>query len=233
MVVAAGTSYRAAYRYAYAVLGACAALLVAVYLFTPINGAHRWVRVAGVGFQPSELAKVVVFVALARYLTYRESLQRWWGAGPPLAMAALPAWLVLREPDLGTALVFAPVALAMIFAAGARVKNLAAAMLLGLALLPLLWTAMSRDQRTRITALCEQNTPDTPPTPAGYHLNQAKRMFALGGWWGSFWSGTASGAGRESGDERTAGDDLSSDLSLATDIDQEIPAVSRERASGA
>ena len=44
---------------------------------------------------------------------------------------------------------------------------------------------MSRDQRSRVTALWEQNQPEQSPTPAGYHLHQAKRMFALGGFWGS------------------------------------------------
>lgn len=220
LLVAAGSSYRLAYRYAYAALGACLVLLVAVFLFAPINGAHRWVRVAGIGFQPSELAKVVVVVALARYLTYRESLGRWWGAAPPLALAALPAWLILREPDLGTALVFAPVALAMIFAAGARPKGIAAAVLLGLALLPLLWIAMSRDQRTRITALWEQNTPDSPPTPAGYHLHQAKRMFALGGWWGSIWRKTPSSVTSEAGDD------------LPSEGGQETPSFDRDALAG-
>ena len=223
LLVAAGTKYRLAYRFAYGALGACLVLLVAVFLFAPISGAHRWVRIAGIGFQPSELAKVVVVVALARYLNYRESLDRWWGAAPPLAMAALPAWLILREPDLGTALVFAPVALAMIFAAGARLKSVAAAILLGLALLPLLWSAMSHDQRTRITALWQQNTPDTLPTPAGYHLHQAKRMFALGGWWGSFWSGEAqnedaSTPSPSTGEGRGEGDEPPSDLLLTPDL---------------
>ena len=216
LLVTASTNYRLAYRYAYWALGACLVLLVAVFLFAPINGAHRWVRVAGIGFQPSEMAKVVVVVALARYLTYRESLDRWWGAAPPLAIAALPAWLVLREPDLGTALVFAPVALAMIFAAGARLKSVAAAMLLGLALLPLLWTAMSHDQRTRITALWEQNAPGTSPTPSGYHLHQAKRMLALGGWWGSIWTKEPSIVTPEVGDDQIS------------DSGQETPSFSRD-----
>jgi cell division protein FtsW (lipid II flippase) len=179
------TNYRLIGRYSYAVFGGVLSLLLAVYLFAPTNGAHRWIRFAGLGFQPSEFAKLAFVLALARYLMDGESCRHPTGLLAPVALALLPAWLVLKEPDLGTALVFVPVLFAMLLAAGARLRHLAALALLGMALVPVLWMQMSADQRLRVTALWEQNTPDARPTPAGYHLHQAKRMFAIGGLWGS------------------------------------------------
>lgn len=184
-MAAAATNYRLAARLSYLALGCAVFALVAVYLFPAINGAHRWIRIGPVGFQPSEFAKLALVLALARYLTYRELRNGLVSLLPPLALTLLPVWLVLKEPDLGTSLVFLPVLFAMLFAAGARRRHLLALALVGLAALPALWSQMSRDQRSRVTALWEQPRPGQSPTPASYHLQQAQRMFALGGFWGS------------------------------------------------
>jgi cell division protein FtsW (lipid II flippase) len=185
MGLAAMPNYRLLGRWSYWGLSAALVALVAVYLFPPINGAHRWVRAVGVGFQPSEFAKLALVLALAHHLAYRESCRQFVGLLAPLAMTLLPVWLVLKEPDLGTSLVFPPVLFAMLLAAGARKRHLLALSLVGLVALPALWSQMSRDQRSRVTALWQQNRPEESPTPAGYHLHQAKTMFALGGVWGS------------------------------------------------
>ncbi len=84
-------------------------LLAAVYFFPPINRAHRWIRLGPIGLQPSELAKVAFVLALARYLMYRENYRRLRGLLAPLALTLVPVLLILKEPDLGTALVFLPV----------------------------------------------------------------------------------------------------------------------------
>ncbi len=190
MALAATPNYRLLGKWSYWALAVATACLLAVYLFPPINGAHRWIRLAGVGFQPSEFAKLAVVLALARYLAYRDS-RHFVGLLAPLAMTVVPLWLVLKEPDLGTSLVLVPVLFAMLLAAGARKRHLVALSLLGLAALPALWNQMSRDQRSRVAALWQQNRPEQSPTPAGYHLHQAKLMFALGGFWGSALDGDA------------------------------------------
>ncbi|HEV2973300.1 MAG TPA: FtsW/RodA/SpoVE family cell cycle protein [Pirellulales bacterium] len=185
MFAVAVPNYRLASRWSYAGFVTMLLLLTAVYFFAPVNGAHRWIRAGGVGFQPSEFAKIAFVVALARYLAYRDTGRQFSGLVAPLAMTLVPLWLILKEPDLGTSLVFVPVLLAMTLAAGARLPHLVAIILLGVATIPALWSQMSGDQRSRVTALWEQNLPRQSPTPAGYHLHQAKRMFALGGWRGS------------------------------------------------
>jgi cell division protein FtsW (lipid II flippase) len=77
----------------------------------------------------------------------------------------------------------------MLYGAGARHVDLAKAALCGMACLPVLWTQMSREQRSRVTALAEQTAPGETPTDDGYHLHQAKQLLAMGGVWGSLWAG--------------------------------------------
>src|SRR5690606_19028628 len=126
-----------------------------------------------------EFAKIACVLALARYLMYRESQRRLSGFLPPLLLAVIPTVLILREPDLGTAMVFPPLVAAMLFAAGARMADLAKLAMAGLLIAPLLWTQMSREQRSRITALFEQPPPGVRPSDDAYHLYQSKQVLAL------------------------------------------------------
>lgn len=189
MVLTALPSYRVLCRWSYAIFGLALVLLALVYLFAPINGARRWIRLGPIGLQPSEFAKVALVLALAHYLMYRENYRRFAGLLVPLGLALVPVVLVLREPDLGTALVFIPVFFVMLFAAGARRSDLAKLILIGLAVLPLLWMQMSLEQQSRVTALFESSGPGEPCGPEAYHLRQAKQMLALGNVWGSLAAG--------------------------------------------
>ena len=184
-------SYRVFCRWSYLIFFFALALLVVVYFCEPINSARRWIRFGPVGVQPSEFAKVAFVMALSRYLMYRENYRRPFGLLLPLCLTLLPVVLILREPDLGTALVFLPVLFVMLFAAGARRVDLAAIMFAGLLVLPLLWTQMSLEQKSRVTALFDQAAPGEMAGDDAYHLRQAKQMLALGGTWGSLLGGTA------------------------------------------
>lgn len=185
----AAVNFRRMTAWSYPIFAGCLLLLVVVFFFPAINGSHRWIRWGSVGIQPSELAKVATIMALARYLMYCEGQRRLRGLAAPFAIAVVPLLLVLREPDLGTALVFLPVLFAMLVAAGARRRDLGLALMIGLCLLPLLWQQMSREQRSRVTALWQQNPPDQRPTADGYQLHQSKQLIALGGTWGSVVTG--------------------------------------------
>jgi rod shape determining protein RodA len=187
--IAVWPNYRLGGRYSYLIFGTVVGLLIAVYFLPAVHGTHRWIRLGWISLQPSEFAKVAYVLALARWLMYRENYRRFGGLLVPLALTLIPVVLVLREPDLGTALVFLPVLFIMLLAAGARVIDLAKLTLCGMACLPVLWTQMSREQRSRVTALFEQNLPDETPSDDGYHLHQAKQLLALGGVWGSLISG--------------------------------------------
>jgi len=192
LVVMVGLSvpnYRILCRWSYLLFVLSLLLLAVVYLFPAIHNAHRWIRIGPVGLQPSELAKVAFVLAVARYLMYRENYRRLGGLAIPLAITLLPVLLILKEPDLGTAAVFLPVLFVMLFAAGARRWDLTRIILVGLLVLPLLWTQMSREQKSRVTALFEQPAADQRPSDDAYQLHQAKRMLAAGGVWGSFVTG--------------------------------------------
>jgi len=189
MLATSAPNYRILCRYSYAIFLASLLLLVAVYFFPAINSAHRWMRLGPISLQPSEFAKVAFVAALARYLMYRENYRRLRGLAVPLAIVMLPVILILREPDLGTAAVFLPVLFAMLFAAGAKRFDLAVLAVAGLFTVPLLWTQMSVEQKSRVTAMFEQPTADERPSDDAYHLYQAKKVRALGGPWGSFIGG--------------------------------------------
>jgi cell division protein FtsW (lipid II flippase) len=182
-------NYQVLCRFSYALFLSAIVALAAVYFFPPINRAHRWVHLGPIGLQPSELAKVAFVLALARYLMYRDNYRRLRGLWAPLGLTLVPVLLILKEPDLGTSLIFLPVCFVMLFAAGAKLRDLACVALAGVLLLPLLWTQMSLDQKSRITALLDQPPPAERPSDVAYHLYQAKRFRAMGGAWGSYFTG--------------------------------------------
>lgn len=184
-------SYRPLCRWSYAIFGLAMLGLLLVYFFPPVNGARRWIRLGPIGCQPSEFAKIAFVMATARYLMYRENYRRFTGLFAPLALVLVPCVLILREPDLGTALLFPPVLFAMLYVAGARSADLLKLVLIGMLCTPLLWTQMTREQKSRITALAESTSPGHRPSDDAYHLQQSKRMIGLGNTWGSFVQGDA------------------------------------------
>jgi cell division protein FtsW (lipid II flippase) len=185
-------NYRMLRQWSYALFAASLVLLAAVFFFPKVNSAHRWIPLGPINLQPSEFAKVAFVLAMAQYLMYRENYRHLRGLVAPLLITMVPVLLILKEPDLGMAMVFLPVLFAMLFAAGARRMDLAGVVAVGMLILPVLWTQMSQDQKMRIVALFDQPPPGRQPSKEAYHLYQAKQMRAMGGLWGSFWTGQLS-----------------------------------------
>jgi cell division protein FtsW (lipid II flippase) len=190
MLAATLPSYRRLCQWSYAIFGLAILLLLAVYFCRSVNGAHRWVRWGRVGVQPSEFAKLAFVLVLSRYLMYRENYRRLRGMLVPLALTSLPVLLVLKEPDLGTAAVFLPVMLILLLVAGARRADLLRVLIAGALLLPLFWMQMSPYQKSRVQVLMHPPAPGQKPAADAYQLYQGRQMMALGGPWGSFFSGT-------------------------------------------
>ncbi len=165
-------------------------LLAVTYLMPVRNGARRWIPLGFMDFQPSEVAKLTFIMALAHYLMYRRNYRRLPGLIVPFLLTLIPMFLILRQPDLGTSLLFLPVLFSMLFCAGARLRHLAAVVALGLATLPLLWLGMSDEQKSRIVTVFVQTDGGRAPGGDGYHLHQSKQVLALGGVWGSRIEGT-------------------------------------------
>lgn len=186
MLAATLPSYRRLCHWSYTIFALAIGLLLVVYLFRSVNGAHRWVRWGRVGLQPSEFAKLAFVLVLGRYLMYRENYRRLRGLLVPIALTTLPLLLVLKEPDLGTATVFLPVLFVMLLVAGARREDLLRVLLVGVVLLPLFWMQMSPYQKSRIKMLLNPPAAGQKPSADAYQLFQARKMMALGGPWGSF-----------------------------------------------
>ena len=187
--VAAMVPYRRLRTLSYPLFLGSLVLLVLPYFFPARNGAHRWIPLGPVFLQPSELMKLTFIMAVGHYLMYRDNYRRLTGLLVPFLMTVVPVGLILREPDLGTSLVFLPVLFGMLFAAGARPRHLAFVGLLGAASLPLLWAGMSAEQQSRVVMLFQQRDGGPVPPGDGYHLHQSKQFLALGGVWGSEISG--------------------------------------------
>lgn len=123
--------YRWLAYFAWAMAAGTVALLIFVLLpfvpealVTPRNGARRWISLGVADFQPSELAKVVFVLVMAVYLRYSVNHRRFLGLFQPALITMVPVALILVEPDLGTALLFLPTLIAMLIAAGAKLRHL-------------------------------------------------------------------------------------------------------------
>ena len=162
--------------------------LIAVFFFgVEVNNARRWIDI-GLRVQPSEAMKILVPLALAFYYARLPQI-RWFHHFGAAAILALPTILVLREPDLGTAVMIGATGAAVIFFAGLAWGWIVGGFTLALFALPLLWRFVLKPyQRARIETLFD---PAADPLGAGYHTIQAEIAVGSGGVWGKgFMSGT-------------------------------------------
>lgn len=113
-------------RIVYGLLALTALMLLAVFAFPRINGAHRWIRFKSFSLQPSELSKLALAIFLAYFLEKRAGDERafWRTFVPCMAVTGVLAGLILKEPDLGTALMLAVVCVVICFTAGVRLLHL-------------------------------------------------------------------------------------------------------------
>lgn len=152
-------------------------------------GAQRWIRVGGVQVQPSELAKLFLLVALAAFLARKPAV----GVREMVAaglLGGVPALLVLLQPDLGTAIVLVALVLGLLFLAGAPRLHLAAAVVAGMALVPVLPHLLHGYQKRRLEIFLD---PTKDPLGAGYNLIQARIAVGSGGLFGQGWLHGAQG----------------------------------------
>ena len=178
-------------RLSWLVYGVSVVLLVLVLRMGHVGkGAQRWIELGGLQMQPSELAKIGIAMALAAWF-HRAS---WEQMGnplfliPPAIMVLVPVELVLKEPNLGTAVITAIVGASVFMAAGVRWWKMA------LVTLPVPFVArfafdhMHDYQRARITTFLN---PESDPLGAGYNIIQSKIALGSGGMWGKgFLQGT-------------------------------------------
>ena len=181
------------YRGAYWIYGAALLLVVAVDLrgFAGM-GAQRWIDLGVIQLQPSEVMKIALVLALARYFhgLSAEDSGRLRYLVFPVLMILIPAALVLKQPDLGTAMMLLAAGAILCFLGGVRIWVFGAGAFAAAAAAPIAWSFLRDYQKTRLYTFLE---PDTDPLGAGYHIMQSKIAFGSGGLFGKgFLQGTQS-----------------------------------------
>ncbi len=181
MIVVATIDIRLWLRYAYALYFLSLALLVAVEFMGHVGmGAQRWISLGFINLQPSELMKICLILALARFYhaSAMEDIGRITRLFIPLALMAAPTVLILRQPDLGTAIMMAITGAAVLFLAGVRLWKFALVGVAGLAAAPIAWQFLHAYQKKRVLTFLN---PETDPLGAGYHIIQSKIALGSGG----------------------------------------------------
>ncbi len=151
-------------------------------------GAQRWIPLGFLSFQPSEFFKIFFIIAISRYLSFIKPEE---GLGFKdlvkiiVFFLAVPVMLILKQPDLGTALILFFIFIAMILAAGIRKKIILTVVIVALVALPfagkVMWDGLKDYQKMRIIAFID---PQADTQGVGYHINQSKITVGSGGFLG-------------------------------------------------
>jgi rod shape determining protein RodA len=161
------------------------ALLIGVALFGEVrNGARRWLNLGVTVLQPSEIMKIGVPLVLAWYFHRREEGLRLRDFAIAAIVLAIPVGLIVRQPDLGTALLIFASGFFVIFLAGLSWRVIGSLAVAGAVSLPFLWSVMHDYQRKRILTLLD---PMEDPLGAGYHIIQSTIAIGSGGILGKGW----------------------------------------------
>jgi len=166
------------------VAGVC--VLVAVMLFgVGAKGAQRWLQIGGFRFQPSEIMKLVVPMAVACFLADRTLPPRFLYIAGSLGIVAVPAALILQQPDLGTALLIAASGLFVLFMAGIGWRYIFGAVVAAAASAWPAWMFVLQEyQKQRILTMLN---PESDKLGAGWNIIQSKTAIGSGGWAGKGW----------------------------------------------
>lgn len=154
-------------------------LLAVMFFGHAALGAQRWIQLGPISIQPSEFSKLIMIICMAAVLESKFGLLNSLRDLIPVAIyIGVPFILVLKQPDLGTSLVFMAFFFGMIIACGIRWKILFGIMLTGLASFPILWKFVLKDyQKMRLEVFLD---PNVDPLGSGYHIIQSKIAIGSG-----------------------------------------------------
>ncbi len=180
MVISFLINYKLLDRWANAIYAICILLLICVLLFGKYaGGARRWLILGPLSIQPSEFVKIAVIICLARYyskianirgLNLRELLT-------PLILAAIPIFLIVRQPDLGTAMLVVLIAGSMTVFVKIERRSFLYIIASCTITIPMVWFFLKGYQKMRILTFLN---PDRDPLGAGYHIIQSKIAIGSG-----------------------------------------------------
>jgi len=178
-------------RYAYAAYFLSILMLVFVLVFgRSIAGARRWIELGPLQFQPSELMKITLILATAKYFHDHPKEQGYslWNIKTAFLLLLAPFFLVMLQPDLGTAIILLAVFFSTLLFLGLTRRSLLALLLVAATSLPVGWWSLKDYQRDRVLNFLD---PSRDPLGTGYHLNQSKIAIGSGGLFGKgFMEGT-------------------------------------------
>lgn len=154
-------------------------MLVAVMLVgQSALGAQRWISLGPISIQPSEFSKLIMIISLATMLEKRVGeLNTLHDLLPVAAYVGVPFLLVLKQPDLGTSLVFMAIFFGMAFVCGINLRLLGGIFGAGIAMMPILWHFLKDYQKMRIMVFMD---PNVDPLGSGYHIIQSKIAIGSG-----------------------------------------------------
>src|SRR5438105_163448 len=160
-------------------IGVCALLLYVMFFGMVQMGARRWIPLRVFNLQPSEFAKIAVALVLAKFFGENRGAPAWTDLAVGGALTLVPFVLILKEPDLGTAVTLLPVVLAIAYLAGMRMRILGLLLLCCLLAAPVAWRFALKDyQKSRISTFLD---PSQDAKGAGYQQIQARITVGSGG----------------------------------------------------
>ena len=181
MLIIAMIDVRVWMRYSYVLYFFTLMLLGLVEFFGSIGmGAQRWISLGYFSLQPSELMKVTMVLALARYFHSGslEDYSRIQFLVLPLMLVIAPVLLVLRQPDLGTAIMLILASGAIFFVVGVKIWKFLVVIIGGFSVMPILWQFLHSYQKQRVLTFLN---PERDPLGSGYHIIQSKIALGSGG----------------------------------------------------
>jgi rod shape determining protein RodA len=167
------------WMYGLSVVGLLGTLIIGRQAF----GSRRWIPVAGgFHFQVSEFVKLVIILLVARFLTdFKGDVLEARDMLKISGLVGIPMILVLKQPDLGTALTYLPALVVGMFLAGLRWKYMLTIVIVAVAVLPAGWHFLQDYQKARLISFMD---PDRDPRGTGYQMIQSKIAVGAGGMWG-------------------------------------------------
>ena len=184
MMVFAMTDIRFFMKIAYPFYFVSLLLLIYVEVRGSIGmGAQRWIDLKFFSLQPSELMKIALVLVLAKYFhsSSLQNIESMRGLVVPILLTLFPAFLVMTQPDLGTALMLIMSAGAIFFVVGVQIWKFVVVMLGGAVLIPFAWHFLHDYQKNRVLTFLD---PERDPLGAGYHIIQSKIALGSGGVFG-------------------------------------------------
>jgi rod shape determining protein RodA len=168
-------------KFSYLGIFASIILLISVFIFGDLSmGARRWIDIKVFKFQPSEFAKflTVLFFARCYHFTKDSEMSTIKAAIIPVIFLAIQIILILKEPDLGTSFTLGMIGISLLFLAGLKMRYFLIGFVLGVSLIPIIWSNLHEYQKKRIRTFLN---PESDLLGAGYNIQQAKIAIGSGG----------------------------------------------------